>query len=173
MARLGPSSKKWSELQELRQDLEQRYEAQIRQVQEVFPETATAAKDSFLRVISDLNRAHREYYGMHSNRLIDLMFTANEVEVLLRNSPQRAPQYRLGLTVAVMEAQRGLWDPNWKPVIKPSVLRKMDDGFRTALTLVAEEMGEAMVDLEKGVAPGEGDDFEDLIVEPRPVTSDQ
>ena len=165
MARLGPSSKKWSELQELRQDLEQRYEAQIRQVQEVFPETATAAKDSFLRVISDLNRAHREYYGMQSNKLIDLMFTANEVEVLLRNSPQRAPQYRLGLTVAVMEAQRGLWDPNWKPVIKPAVLRKMDDGFRTALALVAEEMGEAMVDLEKGVAPAEGDDFEDLIVE--------
>ena len=169
MARLGPSSKKWSELQELRQDLEQRYEAQIRQVQEVFPETATAAKDSFLRVISDLNRAHREYYGMQSNKLIDLMFTANEVEVLLRNSPQRGPQYRLGLTVAVMEAQRGLWDPNWKPVIKTAVLRKMDDGFRTALALVAEEMGEAMVDLEKGVAPGEGDDFEDLIVEqPKP-----
>jgi len=71
--------------------------------------------------------------------------------------------------VAVMEAQRGLWDPNWKPVIKPAVLRKMDDGFRTALALVAQEMGEAMVDLEKGVAPAEGDDFEDLIVEqPKP-----
>lgn len=163
MAKLGPSSKKWKELQELRQDLEQRYEAQLEQMQVIFPETATAAKDNFLRVISDLNRAHREYYGNQSSKLIDQMFTANEVEVMLRASPQRPPQYRLGLTLAVMEAQRGLWDPNWKPAIKLSVLRKLDDGFREAMARIAEELGEALVDLEKGVAPGEGEDFEDLI----------
>jgi hypothetical protein len=162
MGKLGPGNKKWAELQKMRLDLEERYGVELEQIQEIFPEIATAKRDAFLRVISELVKSHQEFYARQSNKLIDMMFTANEVEVLTRPALQRAPQYRLGLTTAIIAAQRGLWDPNWRPTVKPSTLRKLDEGFREAMARIAEELGEALVDLEKGVAPGEGDDFEDL-----------
>ncbi|HEV2330562.1 MAG TPA: hypothetical protein VGY56_17415 [Verrucomicrobiae bacterium] len=163
MTVLSPSSKRWQELLAAKNDIEVRREAQLEKLQGMFPESSLAGKISFRAVISELNQAHREYYAGGDRGLMDRMFTHAEIEVLLRQSvQQQQPQYRFGLTVAVVQAMNNLYDPNYRSRIKLSVFKKLDAGFRHAVNQAREELNEPLVNLEEGVEPGEGDDFPDL-----------
>jgi len=163
MSRVGPSTSKYKELYNLKKPIEINFQEQLSTLQVMFPEMGIAEKESFLRVISNLNKAHRDYYGNGSRVLIDKFMTASEIEVMLRMSVQQPePRYRFGLNVAVVEAVHGLYDPNFRPQFKPAVLKKLDAGFKAAVVALREAQNEPLVDLEKGVLPGDGDDFEDL-----------
>lgn len=163
MTVLSPSSKRWQELLAAKNDIEVRREAQLEKLQGMFPESSLAGKISFRAVISELNQAHREYYANGDRGLMDRMFTNAEIEVLLRQSvQQQQPQYRFGLTVAVVQAMNNLYDPNYRSRIKLGVFKKLDAGFRHAVNLAREELNEPLVNLEEGVEPGEGEDFPDL-----------
>lgn len=163
MTVLSPSSKRWQELLAAKNDIEVRREAQLEKLQGMFPESSLAGKVSFRAVISELNQAHRDYYASGDRGLMDKMFTHAEIEVLLRQSVQQPqPQYRLGLTVAIVQAMNNLYDPNYRSRIKPGVFKKLDAGFRHAVNLAREELNEPLLDLEEGVEPGEGEDFPDL-----------
>lgn len=163
MSVLGPSSPKWKQLYDSKKQIEQIFNEQLKSLQEMFPEMATAGKESFRFVVSTLKQAHQDYYGHADRRLVDKLFTVSEIEVLLRQSQQREdPQYRFGLSVAIAECTHNLWNPDFRPQFKPSTLKKLDAGFREAVKAQREALAEPLIDLEKGVMPGEGDDYPDL-----------
>jgi hypothetical protein len=165
MSGLGPSHSKWKELYNSKKQLEQMYQEQLDKLQMMFPEMAIAGKVSFRATISDLNKAHRDYYGRSDRRLVDKIFTATEIEVMLRMSKQNPePRYRFGLNIAIVEAMHGLYDPNFRSQFKQAVLAKLDKGFREAVVRLREEGDEPLVDMENGVEHGEGDDYPDLLV---------
>ena len=99
-------------------------------------------------------------------RLVDKVHTATELEFLTREATagqeRVGPRLRFSLNVAIVEAVHGLYDPNYRRQFKPHVLKKIDAGVRAALDAGRQAQGEAVVNLEKGVRPGEGDDFPDL-----------
>lgn len=163
MAVLSPSTRKFEDLYKSKRQLEQQYAEQLAALQEMFPEMAIAGKVNFRSVVSDLIKCHQEYGSNASKQLPDKIFTATEIEVMLRMSVQcPEPKYRFGLNIALVEAMHGLYDPNWRPLFKPSVLKKLDAGFKKAVVELREAQNEPLVDLEKGVLPGEGDDYPDL-----------
>jgi hypothetical protein len=167
MSVLGPTSKKWQDLYESKKQIEEVYQKQIANLQEMFPEIATANKTGFKFVISDIIRAHRDYYAHQDRQLVDKLNTAAEIEVLIRQSAQAPePKYRFGMNMAIVEAIHNLHDPDWRPQFKHAVLKKLDAGFKEGVARMREALNEPLVDLEKGVQPGEGDDFDDLQLPP-------
>lgn len=166
MSGMWPSNPRYKSLQELRAKTEAEYRNQYNELEDKFPELATAGRVTFRGTVSDLNLAHRQYYGRNDRRLWDLLFNAQELELLTRQSLQ-APdaRYRLGWQVFVTEAMHGLYDPNFRSQLPLSVLRKLDLGFKRGVEEARRENNEPLVDLENSVSPGEGDDFPDYKID--------
>lgn len=163
MTTLSPTNPKFENMRRSKADMEEAYQNQLEQLQVMFPELNIAGKISFKAQISDVFKAWREYHARKDTQLIDRVRTAGEIEVELRQSVQ-APEarYRFSLNVAIVEARHGLFDPNFRSQFRPSTLKKLDQGFRKAVEEVRLAEGEALVDLEDGVMPGEGSEYEDI-----------
>jgi hypothetical protein len=142
--------------------LGEQFQKAVDKLQEMFPEMAVAGRVSFRGTVSDLLIAYRDYYADGDGRLADKMFTAAEIEFQMRASLQVPERYRFSLNLAVADCIHGLLDPNFRPRFKPGVLRKVDAAVRAAVEVVREASGERVVNLEDGVLPGEGDEFEDF-----------
>ena len=159
---LAPSKDR-EKLYDRKQELAASYGEQVEKLQEMFPEMKVAGRVSFRGTVSDLIVAHRDYYANADRRLVDKVSTAAEIEFQLRTSEQqRQPRYRFSLNVAIVEAIHGLHDPDFRTQFKPGVLKMLDEGLRSGIEAVREAQREPVVDLERGVMPGEGDDFEDF-----------
>jgi hypothetical protein len=159
---LAPSKDR-EKLYDRKQELAASYGEQVEKLQEMFPEMKVAGRVSFRGTVSDLIVAHRDYYANADRRLVDKVSTAAEIEFQLRTSAQqRQPRYRFSLNVAIVEAIHGLHDPDFRTQFKPGVLKMLDEGLRSGIEAVREAQREPVVDLERGVLPGEGDDFEDF-----------
>ena len=166
MAVLSPSSSRFRDLQGLKKETERALQQQTEKLEEMFPDMATAGKVSFRQCISDLNQGYRDYYGRGDRKLVNKINTATEMEILTRTSAQMPePRIRFGLNVAIVEAIHGLYDPNFRTQFKPAVLKKLDAAARAAVNASREAQNEPVVDLEDGVMPGEGSQFEDLLSE--------
>jgi len=166
MMGLMPTSPTWKEMSGSRAKIEEQYGRQMSDLSEKFPELGVAGRVSFRAVVSDLNAAHRQYYGKRDRRLWDKVHTSAEIVFLTRTSAQLpVPRYRLGWQVAVVEAMHGLYDPNFRSQLKKNDLKKLDLGFRRGVEEAKRETGEVDVDLERGVIPGEPgtDEFEDYL----------
>ena len=90
------------------------------------------------------------------------MFTASEIEFQLRSSLQLPAQHRFSLGLAIVENIHGLYDPEFRSQFKPATLKKIDAMTRAAREAARELQNEPVVDLERGVAPDEPDQFEDF-----------
>jgi hypothetical protein len=94
--------------------------------------------------------AIREYESRGDRRLVDDVFTAAEVEILLKPTTLRPPQYRPDLVSLIHDAMReeNLFNPNYEP---PEMPRASYRRFRGALMkgLQAVDDGEAVQDLEE------------------------
>ncbi len=132
------------------QDIEIIYQAQLKQLDEIFPYISKiGGKFGFRECISEVIDAYHAYYADGSKVLVDKIFTADEIEIQLLMSEQMpVPMYRAGLNVYLVEAQRGIHDPNWESQFKKGTLRKIDHGFQEAIMKLRQEDGEALVDLE-------------------------
>jgi hypothetical protein len=163
MGRLMPNSAQFERLAETKRHIEEAYERQLTQLEEKFPEMAVAGKVNFRGCTSDWIRGYREYRARGDRRLIDRVCTAAEMAVDLRQSVQ-APEarHRFGLKVAIIEAIHGIYDPEFRPQFRHSDLKKLDELGRRVIDEVRQRQNEPLVDLENGVAPGEGDDYPDL-----------
>lgn len=160
MMPLSQLSSKYKELQSIRTGITTNYRKQLEELQEKFPEMSVSGKVTFRQVISDLNLAHRQYYGHGDRRLWDRVHTPPEIQFLVRTSVQMpSPRYRLGWVVAVTEAIHGLMNPEFRSQLKKSELKKLDSGMKEGIARARDEAGEKQVNLETGVMPGEGDDF--------------
>jgi hypothetical protein len=163
MMPLSPSSAKFKQLQKTKEEIESQYSDQIDRLQSKFPELGIAGRVSFRACVSDLNLAHRSYYGRKDNRLWDKIHTSSEIIFLTRTSAQLpSPRYRLGWSVAVVEAMHSLYDPNFRTQLRRSDLKKLDLGFKRGVEEARRETGEKEPDIETGVMPGDGDDFMDF-----------
>ena len=143
-------------------DLTTGYQTSIDELQRMFPELAVAGKVSFKATFSDVIRSHLDYYGNGDRRLVDKVHTVMEMEYLLRTSQQVEARYRFGLNLAIIDNISGMTDPNFRPRFKHRTLKLADAGFRAGVDAARSSMREKVVDLENGVLPGEGDDFEDF-----------
>ena len=152
-----------SALYEQKTALAEEYTASVEQLQVMFPEMAVAGKVGFRGQVSDMVVAHQDYYGNGDRRLVDKVFTVTEIEFQLRTSQQVQARYRFGLNLAIVDMVNGLYDPNFRPRFKHSVLRLVELGFKGALEAARAAQRDKLVDLEHGVMPGEGDDFEDFL----------
>jgi len=137
------------------------YRESVDELQRMFPELAVAGKVSFKATFSDVIRSHLDYYANGDRRLVDKVHTVMEMEYLLRTSAQVEARYRFGLNLAIIDNINGLTDPNFRPRFKHPTLKLADAGFRAGVEAMRATMREKVVDLENGVLPGEGDDFED------------
>lgn len=165
MTVVSPSQTKYKELYNIKRSIEAQYQEQLDKLQKAFPEMAIAGRVSFRAVISDLTLGHRQYYGYKDRRLIDKVFTATELEWMTRTSQQvPVPRYRFGLSVAIVEAIHNLYEPDFRSQFKPAVLKELTNGFNEAVMRMRQAENKPAVDLERGVLPGEGDDFEDFKV---------
>ena len=138
------------------------YQNAVEDLQRMFPEMAVAGRVSFRGVISDLVVGHQDYYGNGDRKLMDKVFTATEIEWLLRAAVQVEARFRFSLNLAIIDCINGLYDPNFRPRLKPRVLKQMDAASKAVLDAGRAASGDKLVDLENGVMPGEGDDFEDF-----------
>jgi hypothetical protein len=163
MAVLSPSSKKFKELSGMKRDIGQEYTKQMRELEDRFPELGVAGGVSSRAIVSDMSLAHRQYYGHKDRRLWDRIFTSSEIIFLNRQS-QQLPEarYRLGWTVSVVEAMHGLYDPNFRSLLNKNDLKKLDYGYKAGVEAARQETGGKLVNMEIGVLPGEGDEFEDF-----------
>ena len=143
-------------------ELTKGYQSSIDELQRMFPELAVAGKVSFKATFSDVIRSHLDYYGNGDRRLVDKVHTVMEMEYMLRTSQQVEARYRFGLNLAIIDNISGMTDPNFRPRFKHRTLKLADAGFRAGVEAARSSMREKVVDLENGVLPGEGDDFEDF-----------
>jgi hypothetical protein len=164
MASLSPESPKFDKLQKTKDELEDRYQQQLIELQNMFPEMAIAGRVSFRAVISELVIGYREYKARKDTRLLDKIRTAAEMEVELRQSLQ-APEarYRFGQTIYLIEAMHNLSDPDYRTQLRPTTLKKLDAAYREAVDRVRQVDNEPLPDLERGVMPGEGDEYPELM----------
>lgn len=141
-------SKEYVAFLRIKGDLEQRYQEQLIKLNEVAPWMgAVSGKQGFVGAVSDLVKAHQEYYAEGTNALADGIFAATEIQVLMRRSLQvPEPQYRCGLVVHLNAAKAGLFDPQWRSKFKPAQLRKLDEAWRAASVAAGE--AEVLPDLE-------------------------
>ena len=158
---IAPPQKK-AALYDQKAALAKEYADAIKRIQEMFPDMAVASRLSFRAVISDLVQAHQDYYGRADRRLVDKVFTATEIEFQLRSSLQVGSRHRFTLSLAILENIHGLWDAEFRPQFKPGVFKKIETAVAAAREAAREATDEPMVDLERGVLPGEGDEFEDF-----------
>lgn len=73
--------------------------------------------------------ACRRYHATGDKHLIDGVFTAEEIEWLLKPTKLRDPQYRPDFSALIFEAMKSenLWDPEYKPTpINREVCRKLN-----------------------------------------------
>ncbi len=164
VCRIPATERAYEKLQGTKRQLEETFQVQLTKLGEMFPEFGDVAnKVSFRACIADLFAGRRDYYAKGDNRLMDRVRTAAELEVDLRQSVQDPEvRHRAGLNVYIIESIAGLHDPNWRSQLKPSVLGKLDKGFKAAVNAAREAANEPLVDLEKD---GQAGEYPDLIVE--------
>jgi hypothetical protein len=129
----------------------------ISKIDEVAPWFNVSGKEANLTAsVGDIIKGIQDWRARQDKKLVDGLFTAAGIQVLLRTSKQfEDPRYRLGWNLAVMESRKGVFDPNWRPQFKERDLRKLDRGFKDGVLAVMEEDGEEPIDLLK-------DEFEEL-----------
>ena len=142
--------------------LAKEYDHAIQRLQEMFPEMAVAGRVSFRALLSDVVVAWRDYRAHGSWQLVDKIVTSAEMEWLITASQQVEPRYRLGQQTAILEAINGLTNPDFRSQFKPKILAGLDRMAKASLSAARELLDEPLVDLEDGVLPGEGSDFEDF-----------
>ena len=124
----------------LRVEVDTQYQRQIAQLKELCPWAGlVAGKYAFSGLVSDITQAMQVYYRDGDNRLIDGIFTAAEVQVECRRSAQSPlPRYRAGWVVYAMAARAGLFNPNWKSTLPTSLLRRLDESWKTAMVAAGD-----------------------------------
>jgi hypothetical protein len=149
MAKLRPSTKEWRDLQTAKDKLEEAIGRSRETLTEMFPDMNVGDKVTYRRTVSDLVRGYQEYYARGENKLIDAIHTADEIDFITRQSVQiPEARIRLGQQVAIVEAIKGIWDPKWRPQLKPGVLKRIDAAGRAAVESVRQAEGTPLMDLE-------------------------
>ena len=155
----------WARLAKTKQELQESYRRGLDQLEALAPYARdVAGKYGLQGVVSDFTRAQQEYASRGTTEIRDGIFTAAEIEVLLRTTVLRPePQYRLGHVVGLNLARAGLLDPTWQQTMKPALIRRITAGFTGAFLAANAADGVMPVDIE---ADGPEGEYEPLGPEP-------
>jgi hypothetical protein len=168
MFSLMPNTPEWKAMSKSREEISKQYEGQMESLEDKFPELGVKNRTKSQFHVSDMNLAHRQYYGHKDNRLIDGVFTRMEIEFMMRSSAQMPmPRYRLSWQLMAAEARHGTFDPNFRSKLDRKILRRLDKGWQRGIDEArGEETGSEAreVNLENGVMPGEAgtDEYPDF-----------
>ncbi len=137
--------------------LEERYENQWKQLEDICPYVKGAMqKQGVHACISELIRADQEWTANGNKLLADGIFTALELQVLLRASVQMPePMYRPGWVMAVLDARENLQNPHYKRALPDEYFQVMDDALRQTHALAVERGLIKLIDLEDDSPKGE------------------
>ncbi len=164
MTKLPPAHQKFWDLQETKRKIEATYLQQWQQLEDSCPFIKSMqTKAAFAGVVSELIEAYRSYRADANNELVDGLFTAMEIQVLLRASQQEpGVRYRPELSICWNEAKRCLWDARFKSQFedpnRPGTypyLGILSAGFRGAVDNFIEKTGLKLPDLESDGPDGE------------------
>ena len=157
MFRYGSGSVEYKRAVEEHDRAEDQYRSVLEQIDEVAPWFNVSGRDvSLTSSVGDIVKGVQEWNARGDKRLVDAIFTAAEVQVMLRTSKQfPEPRYRAGWVTFVNDARAGLWDPIWRSQLKQRDLKKLDEGFKAGVMAVMDEEGEEPIDLVK-------EEYEDL-----------
>lgn len=138
-------------------DLESSYQEQLEALQELAPWfNVTGRQVTVTGAIGELIAAVQEYEARGDSRLMDGIFTALEIQVLMRSSQQiPEPQYRAGWVTYVNESRQFLWEPNARSQFKQTDLARLDHAWKAAAQKFNEESGTPLPDLESDGPEGE------------------
>ena len=133
----GKNSKLQKRRQEMLSSLKETMEA-LGMTEEMNP--SLSKKLAFKDAISEIIRAVQEYKSNGENTLIDGMFTAAEVKILVTPVELRPPQYRPDLVISGVEALQNLFNKDWTPTpIQRAMHRKLLSAFQRALIATHED----------------------------------
>lgn len=146
---------------DLRAD-ETAYQAMLVQLDKVAPWMGLVGnRIGFHGVVADLIRALQEAEVNGDHAFVDGMFTATEVQVLLRTSKQEPrSQYRPDIVALVNAAKGHLWDRNWESSIPASQWKRLRTAWVKAEEEVRQSLQERLVDLTDDGSSGEYDSIQ-------------
>jgi len=163
LCQLDIDSKDYIRYSRMVSELEESYERQLQSLDECAPWfNVTGKQMNVTGAIAELIRGIQEFQSDGSNKILDGVFTALEIQVLLRSSQQvPTPRYRLGWVTYINESKQWLWNRDAQAQFRPTDLQKLDAGFKEGVRVFTEENGLPVPDLEADGAAGE---YEDLHV---------
>lgn len=122
-------------------------------------------KVAFGDCLGQLVRAIQEYEAKGDSALVDGVFTALEVELLMRPMSLRPVQYRPDIVAIVNDSMKheNLWNPEYEsPVMPRHVYRKFSKAWRDAASSLQED--ERVVDMEEGIKIDEEEESEQVVM---------
>jgi hypothetical protein len=149
LATLGIDEKQFKTISETKERVAKEYREAWEQIKGIVPwANQVAHKHQFVGVFSDILEGYLRFKSDPKNNPLDGVFTALELQILMRESQQAEVRYRPGQVAAILESFQGLTDPNWQRTLPNGLLKQMDVGFREAARRVREETGIEVADLE-------------------------
>jgi hypothetical protein len=139
----GRSQKALDDLVQRRSSLQSTYENTLERLgatQEQNP--GYRAKVAFGDSLGHLAKAMQEYYADGNNALVDGLFTAAEIKLLVTPTSLRPAQYRPDLPMLVEQWRANFWNPEWEGAKLP---REMHRFFLATFKKASEEFTEGKV----------------------------
>ena len=157
LATLDPASKEYHALQGSKEDMERTYQAQWAQVEEMCPYALSSGnRKASVNNLADLIELYLQFKRNPENMPRDGVFTDDEIQVLFRQSQQDPEvKYRFGWVLSVLEAKRGIGDPNWKRQMSERMCKMFDTAFAWACLKASESLNIHKPDLELDGPEGE------------------
>ncbi len=126
-----------------RDSLQERYQALMEQLQELSPRFFENRGHTLRSCLEEVIAGVQRYYASGNAQTVDGIFTATEVEILVRRSEQsigpegdQPTQYRPGLVAYLNEAKGRLFDPSYRSRFNQDVLARVDRGWQEAMRKV-------------------------------------
>jgi hypothetical protein len=162
----GRSQKALDDLVQRRSSLQSTYENTLERLgatQEQNP--GYRAKVAFGDSLGHLAKAMQEYYADGNNALVDGLFTAAEIKLLVTPTSLRPAQYRPDLPMLVEQWRANFWNPEWEGAKLP---REMHRFLLATFKKASEDFAEGKIaemdggeveagDVEMAVAEGSMD----------------
>jgi hypothetical protein len=121
----GRSQKALDDLVQRRSSLQSTYENTLERLgatQEQNP--GYRAKVAFGDSLGHLAKAMQEYYADGNNALVDGLFTAAEIKLLVTPTSLRPAQYRPDLPMLVEQWRANFWNPEWEGMKLPREMHR-------------------------------------------------
>jgi hypothetical protein len=142
MVLMTPTGDKYWKSQEKKSKLEAVYQRQLGDLEKLCPNfKATAAKVQIKGVFSEVVEAYLRYKRDRKNDVVDGLFTALELQCMMRDAEEHGVRYRPSISMMVIEARAHLWDPKWAYKFPNELLALMDAGFREGFEKLQEKAG--------------------------------